>query len=195
MTDKFDGFAGKLVAPIMARMNAAAEAEAIDLLDAADNANILVLGFGPGVGIEMLAKRIVGGTILGIDPSNAMMKAAAKRNEAMVKIGRVRLERTTANAISAAPASFDGVIAVNTIQLCEPIAPTLTELARVMRPGATLVTITHDWAAAHHAGTADAWMQMMSNAFAGGDFERVEIRRGKSEKGKAIIIRACKKFQ
>ena len=66
--------------------------------------------------------------------------------------------------LSALP--FDGVIAVNTLQLCEPIVDTARELARVMKPGAKLISLTHDWAMKRHAATVDTWLAKTEAAFA-----------------------------
>ncbi len=181
-----------MIAPMMARMNADAEKEAIELLDPAPGSNILVLGFGPGVGIQYLAERDPEMTILGVDPSTAMMRSASKRNKAAIENGRVKLAETTADSIPADDGRFDGALAVNTIQLCEPIESTVAELGRVMAPGSRLVTLTHDWAAAKHAGSSDEWTAATVPAFEKGAFDAVEAGHGKAEKGKIILITATR---
>ena len=99
------------------------ENEAVELLAPSPDARTLVIGFGPGVGIEALVRRTPAGYVLGIDPSSAMMSASQKRLRSAASQGLVELQQTTADRIAAANESFDGAIAVNTLQLCEPIDP------------------------------------------------------------------------
>lgn len=188
----FDGPGAAVVGRIMARANAEAEDEAVERLDPAADARILVLGFGPGVGIASLVRRSPQGFILGVDPSAAMLGLASRRNRAAIGEGRVRLARTTADRLDAGPASFDGAIAVNTLQLCEPIAATAAELARVLRPGARLMTLTHDWAAAKHAGSADASAATTLAALAAAGFRDGVATAGRTEKGRSIVLSAIR---
>jgi trans-aconitate methyltransferase len=43
-----------------------------------------VINFCPGVGTELLARRLSRGRILGVDPSKAQGKMAARRNRAVI---------------------------------------------------------------------------------------------------------------
>lgn len=188
MGNLFDGPGAALVGRIMAKANAEAEAEAVAMLDPAPGSSVLVIGFGPGVGVSALAER--GAHVLGVDPSAAMLKQATRRNRRWIAEGRVTLERATADCTPADAAAFDGVIAVNTLQLCEPIAATATELARVLKPGARLVSLTHDWAAAKHAGSVEAWTCAVLAALANAGFIEGRAAAGKAEKGRAIALTA-----
>jgi ubiquinone/menaquinone biosynthesis C-methylase UbiE len=190
MVNLFDGPLGGLVAGIMARGNAEAEAEAIAILAPAPDAAILVIGFGPGVGAKLLAERLPRGRVLGVDPSAAMLRQAQRRNRAAIAEGRVELQRTTAAAVPTSDASLDGAVAVNALQLCNPIESTATELARILRPGARLVSLTHNWAAAHHAGDADAWLGRMRSAFQAAGFVEIEEFRARAEKGRSVAFNA-----
>lgn len=188
MTRLFDGPGGALVGPVMAKANAAAEAEAVALLDPAPSWHVVVLGFGPGVGIAILAKRLTSGFIFGVDPSGAMHKQAARRNRDPITAGRVRLERTGADRIPAPDATFDGAVAVNTLQLCAPFADTARELARVLKPGAAIVSITHDWAAAKTAGSAEAWVAATLTDLAAAGFPEPRAFAAQAENGRAIAL-------
>ncbi len=192
MANLFDGLGGRLVAPIMAKMNADAEAEAVDILDPLPDSRNLVIGFGPGVGIELLGTRTPNGSIVGIDPSLAMLKAASMRNKALISSRKVELMTATADKIHSPDSCFDGAIAVHTLQLCEPISATVAELARVMKPNALLVTITHAWAVKKHAGSVAAWQEAMFAAFEVGGFVDLLAGSAKAEKGSAILFTARK---
>jgi SAM-dependent methyltransferase len=188
MSNLFDGPGAALVGRIMARRNAAAEAEAIDLLAPAPDAHVLVLGFGPGVGVEMLAERLSEGFVLGADPSAVMVRQATHRNRRWIELGRVRLERATADQLCVDEGAFDGAIAVNSLQLCEPIAPTAAMLACALRPGAALVSLTHDWAAEKHAASAEDWLGLTGAALAAAGLGDVRSFRADAEGGRALAL-------
>src|ERR1700739_3817714 len=95
-TSSFEGTAGRLAGPVMARMNRDMERAAIDELAPAPHESVLALGFGPGVGIAELLRRLPRGVIGGVDPSAAMVQQARRRNLAAVERGRVLLERSAA---------------------------------------------------------------------------------------------------
>jgi SAM-dependent methyltransferase len=186
----FDGAAGALVGRLMARMNAPAEAEAVDRLGPAPDARVLAIGFGPGVGIACLIDRLPAGFVLGIDPSTAMVAQAARRNRAAVAAGRVALQRATLALAELEPASFDGAVAVNTWQLCEPFADHVAILRAALKPGGRFVALTHDWAAATHAPSAETWLDKVRAAFEAGGFTIINCGRGRSEKGRILLVTA-----
>ena len=183
-----DGLAGPLIAGVMARANREAEVEAVERLDPAADAHVLVIGFGAGVGIELLFQHMPRGRVTGVDPSEAMIRAAGKRNRAVLAEGRLVLERTTAASISVAPATFDGAIAVNSLQLCNPIAATAAELARTMKPGARLVSLTHDWAIVRHTASIEAWTHGVLDALAAMGFVEGRSFLGRAEKGRSVAL-------
>lgn len=192
MTKAFDGLSGRLVARIMAAVNAGAENEAVEILAPSRDARTLVIGFGPGVGIEALVERTPAGFVLGIDPSRAMISSAQKRLRRAISRGQVELQQTTADKVDAADGAFDGAIAVNSLQLCEPIHSTARELSRVLKPSAKLVTLTHDWAAARHAGTAERWLMDTTEALEAAGFTDLDVGQAKSEKGRALRVCALR---
>jgi len=190
MADSFGGLAGMIAGEVMARMNRAAEVEAIEILDPAPAERVLVIGFGPGVGVALLARRLAAGKVVGVDPSATMLRAAARANRAAIAAGRVELRQVRADATGAGDASFDGAIAVNALQLCEPFAATAAELARVLRPGALLVSLTHDWALARHGGSAGDWLAGARADLEAAGFEVVRDFRGKAESGRIVALTA-----
>ena len=52
----FDGFVGRISGSVMARMNRDMERTAVAELNPSPNDSVLAIGFGPGVGIELLAE-------------------------------------------------------------------------------------------------------------------------------------------
>jgi SAM-dependent methyltransferase len=153
----FDGPAAGLMARRLEH-NRDAELEAIAELDPAPTDAVLAIGFGPGIGIELLADRVA--SVSGVDPSKAMVKMASERNRRQLSAGRVELIRGAADQLPWDDGTFDGVITVNTIQLWSPFEASVAEVARVMRPGARLVSYTHDWAIERFGGMPiDDWAE------------------------------------
>jgi SAM-dependent methyltransferase len=188
MVSLFDGPAGAVAAKVMAIGNRDMEAEAVAELAPDDSDVVLVIGFGPGVGIRMLLPHLPQGWIGGIDPSGAMVREARRRNRAAFDEGRLRLEQTTAAAIPWGDASFDGAIAVNSVQLWDPLDASAAEVARVLRPGAPLVTITHDWALRKHAGSVEEWLETVTASFEGAGFEACRSWTGKAASGGSVTL-------
>jgi len=187
MSGPFEGAIGVIAAKVMARVNRDAEAEAVSRLDPAPGDRVLVLGFGPGIGVALLAERLASGDVVGVDPSETMARLATRRNLRAIGAGKVTLHAVRGDAIPAEAASFDGAVAVNTLQLCEPLAATAAELARVLKPGASFVSLTHDWAIARSAGGVEAWIAAARAAFAPA-FEAIESGRGGAEKGRIVVF-------
>ena len=184
----FDGLAGPLIANVMARANRDAEVEAVERLDPAAGAHVLAIGFGAGVGIEVLFQHMARGRVTGVDPSQAMVKAAGRRNRAALAEGRLVLARTTAASIPVASAIFDGAIAVNSLQLCGPFGATAAELGRTMKSGARLVSLTHDWAILRHAPSIEAWTKGVLDALTAAGFIEGRSFLGRAEKGRSVAL-------
>jgi ubiquinone/menaquinone biosynthesis C-methylase UbiE len=148
----------RLVAPIMARVNSDTESAAVAQLAPAHDEDVLVIGFGPGVGLRALAQVVTAGHIAGIDPSQVMHDHARRRNRAACERGLIELRRGRADDLPWPDESFDGAIAVNNMQFWEPFGASVAEVARVLRPAGRFVSFTHEWAIPRGSGmTTDDW--------------------------------------
>ena len=143
---RFEGAAGRAAGAVMARLNRDMEHAAIGVLGPGDADSVLSIGFGPGVGLTELVARLRNGRAAGIDPSPAMVAQARRRNRSDIDAGRLVLAEAAAERIPWPDGSFDGVLAVNSIQLWAPLPDGLREVARVLRPGGAFVALTHVWA-------------------------------------------------
>lgn len=85
------GTLGRLGGIIMARTNQKCAAWVIDLLGIQPHDRALEVGFGPGVGIELLARSVTWGYVAGVDPSAEMVGQATARNVKAIESGRVDL--------------------------------------------------------------------------------------------------------
>jgi ubiquinone/menaquinone biosynthesis C-methylase UbiE len=133
-----EGVLGRLGGVIMARLNRDAAAWVVGLLDIQPTDRILEIGFGPGVGIQLLAERASAGRVCGIDPSAEMVEQATARNREAIGSGRVQLQLGVADRLPYADASFDKAIAINSMHIWSDRAAALREIRRVLKVGSKI---------------------------------------------------------
>src|SRR5512136_1021813 len=85
------GVRGWAVGHFLAVANAWMDDFAIAFLAPSPGARILEIGFGPGVAVRMMSRRVPHATIGGIDPSEVMVKQAVRRNRSAIRRGQVDL--------------------------------------------------------------------------------------------------------
>ena len=132
------GFLGRLGGLIMARVNRDAAAQVIKLLGIRPDDKVLEMGFGPGVGIQLLLERITGGWVAGVDQSQEMIRQAAARNSSALRKRRVDLRYGSVQKLPFADATFDKALAINSMQVWPDARAGLQEIRRVLKPGGTV---------------------------------------------------------
>ena len=190
-TTSFEGTSGRVAGAVMARMNRDMEHAAIDELDPPPSAAVLSIGFGPGVGIAALVRRLPQGRIAGIDPSSTMVDQARRRNRQAVDTGRVSLACAAAESIPWPDEVFGGVLAVNSIQLWDPLEAGVREVGRVLAPGGELVTITHVWAIEKRA-SREQWVGSARDHLVACGFAHVTHSTTSFRSGDGLLLRASK---
>jgi ubiquinone/menaquinone biosynthesis C-methylase UbiE len=175
----------------MARMNRDMELAAIDELAPPPDAAVLAVGFGPGVGVAELTKRLPSAFVGGVDPSAAMVHQAHRRNQSAVESGRVTLERSTADSIPWPDGNFSGAVAVNCVQLWDPIDASVREVARVLAPAGRFVSTTHVWAIEKRS-PLQQWVSATSELLSGAGFDQIAHRIVSFRSGKGLVLRAEK---
>jgi cyclopropane fatty-acyl-phospholipid synthase-like methyltransferase len=85
------GVLGKIVANLMIIGNRSAYETLIKDLAIQKNDKILEIGYGPGIGLDLISKRFDTSYIYGIDFSGLMYRRAARRNRQVIKQNRVHL--------------------------------------------------------------------------------------------------------
>jgi ubiquinone/menaquinone biosynthesis C-methylase UbiE len=123
----------------MARQHVPENRWTIALLDAQPSDQILEVGFGPGIAIEMLARYESRVRIIGVDYSAAMVAAASRRNRQAIQSGRVELWRGEAANLPFPDAAFDKAYSIHSIYFWPDALQGLRELRRVLKPGGKLV--------------------------------------------------------
>ncbi|MGW6119598.1 class I SAM-dependent methyltransferase [Nocardia sp. NPDC055165] len=134
------GVLGKGVAFVLNRGNKRAIAAAADAAAPPTGATAADIGFGGGVGLELLLARVgAEGTVHGIEPSPDMLARARGRFAVEVAEGRLLLADGTLTALPLPDASLHAAITVNTIYFLADLPAACTELARVLRRGGVAV--------------------------------------------------------
>lgn len=191
-TPGFDGVAGRIAGSLMARLNRDMELAAIDELDPAPGGSVLALGFGPGVGVAELSKCLPNGVVGGVDPSAAMLEQARRRNRRAIERGQVALERGGADSIPWPDGTFTGALAVNSVQLWDPLEASLREVVRVLVPTGCLVSMTHIWAIEKRSPLGQ-WVTATSGLLGRVGFDQISHRTASFRSGRGLVLRAEKR--
>jgi SAM-dependent methyltransferase len=109
----------------------------VSLLDVRPTDRVLEIGFGPGLAIAELSRRIGElGHVYGIDHSGVMLGQAARRNAAAIRAGRITLTRAPVDQLPPALGGpFDAILAVNSLGHWPAPAERLGQLRRRLTPG------------------------------------------------------------
>ena len=132
------GIAGRLAGWVMAhrRSNRWRNAWTVDLLDLQPGGRVLEIGFGPGLSLHWIASRVgTLGFVAGIDLSDTMLSQAQHRNRVAVASGRMDLRVASVTDPPDFGASFDAVLAVNTIGFWPDPASRFREIRERLIPG------------------------------------------------------------
>ncbi|MCB2065547.1 MAG: class I SAM-dependent methyltransferase [Erythrobacter sp.] len=111
---------------------------AIDRLQPQAGESLLDVGCGTGAALAQVARRAPC-TMVGVDPSEAMLAMARKRLG-----GAATLLDASLGSLPLPDAMFDAALALNVLYFCDREGRMLRDLYRVLRPGGRLVAyVTH----------------------------------------------------
>ena len=112
-------------------------------LEAAQPASVLEVGCGPGHLMKAVAASRLVADLVAVDLSPYLLERARKR----VPQGRVRYVHADGTKLPAGEGEFDAVVASHYVgHMPEDVqALAAAELARVVRPGGTVIVVEHSW--------------------------------------------------
>jgi len=123
----------------MARETRGANAFALGQLELEAFYAVLEVGCGHGETLRTMARRAASGFAAGIDPSDVMVRLAARRLRREIRSGRVEVRQAETARIPFEDARFDAALAVYVLYFWPEPAVELREIRRVLRPGCTLL--------------------------------------------------------
>jgi len=133
------GLLGRLIGRVMATETARENEAAIALLDLQPTDRVLEVGFGHGRTLARVASTLTRGVAVGIDHSEAMVRAATRRCGRLLRDGRVVLQCGDSARLPFPDGHFDKAYAVHTIYFWPQPSDHLKEIHRVLRPGGRIV--------------------------------------------------------
>jgi arsenite methyltransferase len=165
------GLVGRIFGRAMVKDTAEANDRALALLDLAAPRTVLEVGFGQGRTAAILLA--AGHRVVGVDPSTTMVNQATARNRTACRDGRANLRHSDGITIPFPDHTADVAFSVHTVYFLPDPTATFAEIARVLRPGGTLVlacrtsdTASPAWMdpAIYRIPTADQLTTMLTTA-------------------------------
>jgi ubiquinone/menaquinone biosynthesis C-methylase UbiE len=130
-----EGLRGRVLSQGLNRGNRAVIEAAVDACGLGPGGDGADIGFGGGIGLALLLEQVGdSGRVIGVDLSDTMIQAAAKRFREPCAAGRLTLTQGNLMDLPLASGELDGLITVNTIYFVDDLAGALSEVARTLRP-------------------------------------------------------------
>lgn len=133
------GLVGRFLAGVLNRANLPINLHMIGALEPGPGAQILEVGFGGGVGLELILRHAPDARVTGVERADDMLTLARRRFADDLRAGRLELAAGSVDRLPFPDARFDAACAANCVYFWPDVDAGLRELARVLRPGATLV--------------------------------------------------------
>jgi arsenite methyltransferase len=130
-----EGLRGRLVGRGLNKGNRAAVTAAVAASGAGPGQVVADLGFGGGLGLQLLLDRVgADGHVHGVELSDTMLKEAGRRHAAECDAERLTLRPGTLGDLPLDDDSIDGLITTNTVYFVEDLQCAFSEIARVLKP-------------------------------------------------------------
>jgi ubiquinone/menaquinone biosynthesis C-methylase UbiE len=134
------GLPGRLVGRMLNQGNAETITDAVEALDAGQEATLADLGFGGGIGLGLLLQRAgSSGRVQGIEQSATMLAAATRRFRREVSTGQLHLQQGSLEGLPLPDRSLDGAITLNTSYFLAELTAAFAEFSRVLKPTGQIV--------------------------------------------------------
>lgn len=136
---------------------------ATEALRVAPGQRLVDIGCGPGFYVAQLAATVgPAGHVTGVDPSDAMLAAAAARTAGLANVTLLSGE---ALSVPIEDGSVDGALSVQVLEYVPDVSDALLEVRRVLRPGGRVVLWDIDWSTLSWHATDPARMQRVLTAW------------------------------
>src|SRR5215210_2993527 len=129
------GLFGIFTSNMMVKNNQKNYDKIIKDLDLQPNDKLLEIGYGPGIGIQMIAERCPDCTIHGIDFSKLMYKRASKYNKPFIDNGRVQLQYGDFLKSSVLNNNYDKVFCLNVVYFWDELNNPFEKVLSLLKKG------------------------------------------------------------
>lgn len=114
---------------------------AVQAADLKGHEAVLDIGCGSGAAVRAAAGRLTDGSVIGIDPTPAMVRFARERSRSHVTQASLRFAEAPAECLPVDDASIDVAIAICSLHHWSDIAKGLSEIVRVLKPNGRLIVV------------------------------------------------------
>lgn len=130
---KPSGFLGRIISFLMKKGNVHAYLKIIPLLNIKKGDHILEIGYGHGIGIEMISKNH-DCIVTGVDFSELMFHESQTRNKKHIQENKVKLDYGDYLELPFPPESFDQIFFINVIYFWDNIQAAFQKIKKELKP-------------------------------------------------------------
>jgi ubiquinone/menaquinone biosynthesis C-methylase UbiE len=138
------GWFGNFSSRIMVKGNRNKYNSLIKDMDLQPNDKLLEIGFGPGMGIQMISQLCESCTIHGIDFSKLMYKKASKLNQSDIDKHKVQLQYGDFLNIPLAQNQYDKIFCLNVIYFWDELIKPFEKSLSLLKTGGIFCIYMHD---------------------------------------------------
>jgi len=127
----------------------------VELLDPKPTDRALEIGYGPGLAIAEIGRRLTTGRVYGLDHSEEMHRMASRRCADLIARGTAELRVGGLESVASLPGPFDRILSVNVVLFWQDQEQALKILRDALAPGGRIATTyqpRHPGATAADAG-------------------------------------------
>lgn len=132
---KPSGLFGRLVSIMMEKRNRAFYEKILKELDLKSGDKIYEIGYGPGLGINLMANKTIDCSVYGIDFSELMYIKASKRNKKFIDTGIVNLRCGDFVTSDIDHEKYDKIFCVNVIYFWSDLTKVFEKIYAMLRDG------------------------------------------------------------
>lgn len=132
------GLFGRVAAQVMRRANASLKLWVVDLLDLQPTDHVLEVGFGPGVALAEVLRRVPDGRIAAVDASTSLVRDARSRQADDIAAGRLDVRHGDAAALPYGDETFDKALGIHVLYFWPDQVGVARELRRILGPSGVL---------------------------------------------------------
>ncbi len=130
---KPSGFLGKLISNLMIKGNRPSYDRLINDLKIQTYDKILEIGYGPGIGVNIISEKFGQCDIYGVDFSELMFKRATKRNKHFIDKGKVRLLFGDFIVTDVITKDFDKIFCLNVVYFWDDLQQPFSKIKSLLK--------------------------------------------------------------